>query len=148
MKRPGKTTQRILFIVIVAVVAVYQYFENPVPVTRNSTSEVRVQPADSVSNQWRAGEWVLVTGTVVRVLGDDNQGSRHQRFIIEFSGQRTLLVAHNIDLADRVPLAKGDTVTVRGQYEPNDRGGVIHWTHHDPQGGAGGWVEYRGGRYQ
>ena len=95
------------------------------------------------------GSWIEVTGFVKRLLSDDNDGSRHQRFIIDIGDRRTLLIAHNIDLAQRVPLREGDSVRVRGQYEWNDRGGVLHWTHHDPAGRhAEGYVEYRGRRYR
>ena len=89
-------------------------------------------------------------GTVVRVLRDDNEGSRHQRFILELSSGRTLLVAHNIDLAPRISgLRVGDNVSFYGEFEPNSQGGVIHWTHHDPQGRhVDGWLEHRGRRYQ
>ena len=61
-----------------------------------------------------------------------------------------LLVAHNIDLAPRVPgLAPGVTVRFHGEYEWNERGGVIHWTHRAPrEDHAHGWIEYRGRRYQ
>jgi hypothetical protein len=101
-------------------------------------------------NQWRAGQQVSGTGTVERVLSDDNDGSRHQRFILRLSSGRTLLIAHNIDLAPRVSsLSEGDTVSFYGEYEPNDKGGVIHWTHHDPQGRhTDGWLEHKGQRYQ
>ena len=38
----------------------------------------------------------------------------------------------------------GDRVHVRGMYEWNDLGGLVHWTHLDPQGVEdGGWVRYR-----
>lgn len=90
------------------------------------------------------GSWVEVTGFVKRLLSDDDEGSRHQRFIINIGNRRTLLIAHNIDLADRVPLGMGDRIRVRGMYEWNELGGLIHWTHHDPHGVEdGGFVRYR-----
>ncbi len=90
------------------------------------------------------------SGTVVRILPDDNDGSRHQRFILELASGRTLLIAHNIDLAPRIAsLRTGDTVEFYGVFETNDRGGVIHWTHHDPQGRhEGGWLLHEGRRYE
>jgi hypothetical protein len=91
---------------------------------------------------------VEVEGAVERLLADDNDGSRHQRFIVRLAGGRTLLVAHNIDLAERVPLGVGDRVRLRGEYEWSERGGVLHWTHHDPGGRrVGGWIEHAGTRY-
>lgn len=95
------------------------------------------------------GSWVEVTGFVKRLLSDDNEGSRHQRFIIDIGARRTLLIAHNIDLADRVPLGLGDRILVRGMYEWNELGGLVHWTHHDPHGVEdGGFVRYRAKDYQ
>ncbi len=98
----------------------------------------------------RSGEQTSGSGTVLRILADDNDGSRHQRFILEVAGGRTLLVAHNIDLAPRIAgLKVGDTVEFYGEYEWNDKGGVIHWTHHDPNGRhVGGWLQHGGRRYQ
>lgn len=85
-----------------------------------------------------------VTGFVRRLLSDDNDGSRHQRFILDIGAGRTLLIAHNIDLAERIPLGIGDRVRARGMYEWNDLGGLMHWTHHDPLGVEdGGYVRYR-----
>jgi hypothetical protein len=89
-------------------------------------------------------------GTVMKMLSDDNDGSRHQRFIIRLDSGRTLLVSHNIDLAPRIDgLRTGDTVAFYGEYEWNSKGGVIHWTHHDPQGRhPGGWIRHDGRTYQ
>ena len=90
------------------------------------------------------GSWIEVTGFVKRLLSDDNEGSRHQRFIIDIGGGQTLLIAHNIDLARRVPVGMGDRVRARGMYEWNDLGGLVHWTHHDPLGEEdGGYIRYR-----
>ena len=77
-------------------------------------------------------------------MRDDDDGSQHQRFIIDIGDGWTLLIAHNIDLAERVPVGMGDRVRVRGMYEWNDLGGLVHWTHEDPQSvEEGGWVQYR-----
>jgi hypothetical protein len=93
---------------------------------------------------------VQASGRVSRILADDNKGSRHQRFIVQLASGRTVLVAHNIDLADRVASIKsGDSVEFFGEYEWNERGGVIHWTHRDPQGvHEAGWIKHGGRTYQ
>ena len=38
------------------------------------------------------GSWIEVTGFVRRLLADDNDGSRHQRFILDIGNRRTLLI--------------------------------------------------------
>jgi len=89
-------------------------------------------------------------GMVLRVLADDLKGSRHQRFLVRLSSGRTLLIAHNIDLAPKIrTLKKGDAVEFYGEYEFNPKGGVIHWTHHDPDGRhPGGWIKHQGVTYR
>ena len=89
-------------------------------------------------------------GIVTKVLPDDHEGSRHQRFILKLGSGQTLLIAHNIDLAPRIgSLRVGDSVAFNGEYEWNSRGGVIHWTHHDPGGRhAAGWLKHGGQTYQ
>ena len=89
-------------------------------------------------------------GVVVRILPDDRDGSRHQRFILQLDSGQTLLISHNIDLAPRIAsLRKGDAVAFNGKYEWNPNGGVVHWTHHDPIGRhEAGWVEHNGRTYQ
>jgi len=89
-------------------------------------------------------------GTVIAILPDDTRGSRHQRFIIEMSSGHTLLIVHNIDLAQRInTLTKGDSVEFYGEYEWNEKGGLVHWTHHDPDGRhADGWIVHNSVKYQ
>jgi len=124
----------------------------------------RFDAVDSVGNLHSAGEDIFAsafrdhtsgiqvtgTGIVVKMLPDDNDGSRHQRFIVELPSGQTLLVAHNIDLAPRVAsLQAGDTVEFNGVYEWNSKGGIIHWTHHDPEGlHEAGWLRHNGIIYQ
>ena len=89
-------------------------------------------------------------GTVLRLLPDDLNGSRHQRFILQLGSGQTLLVAHNIDIAPRIDgLEVGDSVRFNGEYIWNAKGGVIHWTHHDPGGRhASGWLVHNGRTYK
>ncbi|MGI9283919.1 MAG: DUF3465 domain-containing protein [Pseudomonadales bacterium] len=92
--------------------------------------------------QQRSEVWFAETQFKLRKeLEDDNYGDRHQRFLVERAGLPSLLVAHNIDLAPRAPLSHGMTIYIKGRYEWNEKGGVIHWTHHDPQRREpGGWL--------
>lgn len=88
-------------------------------------------------------------GIVSKLLKDDNKGSRHQKFLVTINPQQTLLVAHNIDLAARVPLAIGDEISFYGEYVYNPKGGIIHWTHHAPDHDhVAGWILHRGVQYQ
>ena len=105
---------------------------------------------DAAYEDKRSNVQVQGSGAVARVLPDDNDGSRHQRFIIKLESGLTVLVAHNVDLAPRIDsLQEGDEVGYYGEYEWNQKGGVIHWTHHDPRGThVGGWLKHKGRTYQ
>lgn len=100
--------------------------------------------------QQHSNTQVTGEGIVQKVLPDDNQGSRHQRFILALPSGQTVLVAHNIDLAPRIAgLQVGDTVAFNGEYEWNPKGGVVHWTHHDPAGRhPDGWLRHAGRTFQ
>jgi hypothetical protein len=68
--------------------------------------------------------------------------------VLRVGGGQTLLIAHNTEVAGRVPLSLGDRARFRGSYEWNDLGGMVHWTHRDPMGHTdGGWIEFRNKRY-
>ena len=98
----------------------------------------------------RSNVQIQDNGVVTRVLADDNEGSRHQRFIIELGSGQTLMIAHNVDLAGRIDaLRERDRVAFSGEYEWNPQGGVIHWTHRDPAGRhVPGWIKHNGRMYQ
>jgi translation initiation factor IF-1 len=92
---------------------------------------------------------VTITARVYKILPDDTQGLPHQRFLLLLDNGTTVLVAHDTKLAPRVPINQGDIVQVHGEYIWNEKGGVIHWTHHSPNGRHfGGWIDYMGQRYQ
>ena len=91
--------------------------------------------------------WLETEGKVIKLLKDDLKGTPHQKFLIKLAPDITLLVAHNTALAKRAPLQQGDDIKIRARYEWNNRGGVLHWTHHDPKGKQeGGWI-YADGKY-
>lgn len=89
-------------------------------------------------------------GQVEQLLSDDLEGSRHQRFILRLESGQSLLVSHNIDVAPRIDtLQVVDQVRFRGEYEWNELGGIVHWTHDDPKDWhADGWLEHNGMRYE
>ena len=112
-----------------------------------------VAPAESAARRAfegeRSGVWLRAKGEVARILRDDREGRRHQRFILRLTDGQTLLISHNIGLAPRVPVRIGDEAEVFGRYEWNPRGGVVHWTHRDPAGRkAGGWIRHAGIEYR
>jgi hypothetical protein len=92
---------------------------------------------------------VTLGARVYKLLPDDRKGLPHQRFLIMLSNGTTVLIAHDIKLAPYIPLRQGDFVRIHGEYIWNTKGGVIHWTHHDPGGRhEGGWIDFNGQRYQ
>jgi hypothetical protein len=147
-----------LLLALIVVAAAYQFTVRgglPGPSTEHSAPTRAVESsaddvlAQAYENQ-QSNIQVRGQGTVQKILSDDNQGSRHQRFLLRLGSGQTLLVAHNIDLAPRIDsLREGDRVDFYGEYEWNNKGGVLHWTHRDPQGNhAHGWLEHGGRRYE
>lgn len=143
---------------IVALLIAYLAYEQlpqtsnaPVNGSQGQLSQAPVNQAlFSAMEGQRSDVQLEVVGTVVKILADDNDGSCHQRFLIRAGSGQTVLVAHNIDLAPRVAnLVIGDIVTIYGEYQWNPKGGVLHWTHHDPAGRhVGGWIKHEGQTYQ
>jgi len=73
-------------------------------------------------------------GKVIRLLPDDTDGIKHQRFIIQLASKQTLLISHNIDISTKIDiLSLNDLVEFYGEYIWNSEGGLVHWTHHDPE---------------
>lgn len=147
-----------LLLVAVALFAGYSFInsqpgsalnESQSPISGQSTGKSDVIIANAFSNH-ESNLQVSGQGIVSRLLPDDNSGSRHQKFIIELPSGQTLLISHNIDLASRInALREGDSVQFYGEYEWNEKGGVIHWTHRDPNGShVAGWLQHQGQRYQ
>ncbi len=106
-----------------------------------SVSTAKLTPdsgAQKIARAFRNKQSDMIVTTrakVVHLLPDDNVGIKHQNFLVEigFGRDLTLKVSHNTDLAPAMPLRKGDFVEIKGEYEYTEKGGVLHWTHHDPR---------------
>lgn len=151
-------------LLIAAVVLVYLGLtHSPINLLGKTTSVAPVAGAEFSNNQATNNQAIQAAfdnhesnvqiegrGIVIKLLLDDNEGAQHQKFIVKVNPDQTLLVAHNIDLAPRIAaLAQGDEITFSGEYEWNSKGGVVHWTHYDPQGQhVAGWIRHNGQTYQ
>ena len=139
-----------LLFVVVLVVAYFGWHQLAEPNIPESDARSTDSAPALEYGDWRSGQQVEGDGQVIRILSDDNEGSRHQRFIVRLENGQTLLMTHNIDIAPRVSSLKvGDSIAFFGEYEWNDKGGVIHWTHKDPQRRhVAGWIRHNGRLYQ
>lgn len=150
-------------VITFAVIFVWQlYVEQPAstvdPSTNQTTGQHQVDHNPATNNPQLLAAYndkvaklqVKGQGTIVKILKDDLEGSRHQRLLLRVNDNQTVLIAHNIDLAPRIPNPEvGDIVEFYGEYVWNNKGGVIHWTHKDPSGRhVDGWLKYQGKTYQ
>lgn len=155
--------KKILTLVIVGILALFEAYQEQ----KGGSKTERQTPSETISadnkrlshkvkntlqhayKNHQSDIQIQGTGIVERVLPDDLEGSRHQKFILRVGG-KTILIAHNIDLAPRIDgLRKGDSIEYYGEYEWDQRGGVVHWTHKDPRGRhESGWLKHKGKIYQ
>jgi Cu/Ag efflux protein CusF len=144
-----KFTKYILAGVAVTLYAFVQQLETHSPGI-SSVAQHSGITVQSAFNAQQSDLQIQGEGVVKKVLADDRKGSQHQKFILQVSPEQTVLVAHNIDVASRLPgIKRGDRVEFYGEYEWTTQGGVIHWTHHDRSGRhINGWLKYNGKKYQ
>ena len=143
--------KKILFLITAVVLAYSLLHEGSLSIPFISLSDSNIDDVlQEAYNKQESGLQVKGKGVVIKTLSDDLDGSRHQRFILRLDSGQTLLIAHNIDVAPRInDLMPGEIVEFYGEYEWNSKGGLIHWTHHDPSNKhVAGWLKYSGRTYQ
>jgi hypothetical protein len=100
----------------------------------------------------RSNVEVVADGTVTRVLGvAPGRVSPHEGFLLRLASGCSLVVRveANTDFTGPIPLAVGQRVSVKGEYEYYPLGGVVHWTHRDPRARhEGGYIESSGHLYE
>ncbi len=117
------------------------------PVSSNMSQEDQV--LQNAFQNKQSDVQVHGNGTVTKLLADDNDGSRHQRFILKLSSGQTLLISHNIDISTKIDtLSINNTLEFYGEYVWNSKGGLVHWTHHDPNHQhIDGWLKHNNIQY-
>lgn len=99
--------------------------------------------------QGRSGFMAELEAPVIKILPDDNEGSRHQRFLVKLASGQTVLIVHNIDLAPRVTGLEVDKrISAYGEYIWNEKGGLLHKTHINRGNAPDGWIRHEGRLYQ
>lgn len=145
-----KASRKFFQIAVIAIAVGYAAWMEFGPAARSVTEIASDNSAinAAIANR-RSDTQVSGSGTVIKVLPDDNRGSRHQRFLVKLPSGNVILIAHNIDLAPRIPdLTRGDSIAFYGEYEWNDKGGVVHWTHKDPGNRhPHGWLQHEGRKF-
>ena len=91
---------------------------------------------------------VEVTGQVVRLIQPENLGPDLQQFQMRTPAGQLLLVEHNTSGFSHVPVGIRDEVTVRGNYQWSELGGIIDGTQRDTSlKRRHGWIEHEGTKY-
>jgi len=95
---------------------------SPGPATEQRTSPLVDDPIGRAFASGASDVQVEGEGKVIRVLADDLDYSRHQRFIVQLASGQTLLITHNINIAPRIDgLEVGDSVRFNGEYVWNEK---------------------------
>lgn len=103
---------------------------------------------ESAFHTRNTGQRVQLRGVVRNVLPDE-RAPRLQRLTLELDGGRKLLVTHDLEASERVPVAVGDEIELCGRYEWNNRGGLVSGTHTgSAEDGARGWILHAGTDYR
>lgn len=146
MKRKGRgsvITTGIIVFVSVSLVGGWTWHSIP-----SYTFEPGNHIAEKAYYEQRTGMMVEVTGKVIRILGYNKPDSDFQWFEMKTPNGQHILIGHNNDSSDSIPLFVQDEVTVRGEYEWTERGGTIRSTQRDSSlQRRHGWIAHKDKRY-
>lgn len=112
-----------------------------------SAQSLSGQPQQTIINS-------IFTGTVTEKLPDDNNGLKHEVFMLKLTNSKyvgkVIKVAHDTSFAPYVPLAVGDTLEIKGDFLPDATPDmVLHWTHKsDNPKHPSGYIKLNGKIYE
>lgn len=154
-------------LVLLAFTLVFSSFDTAEAKRRNSQEQVENRDQNSNSgssqavdnstndsdivravNDQRRVNFVEGGGMVVtKVLPDDNNGLKHQKWVVRLSNGKTMQAVYNSDMCPRVPVKVGDVVAMGGMFLWTNTGALLHWLHHDPRGNRPDGYVFVNGKY-
>jgi hypothetical protein len=85
---------------------------------------------------------------ILKLPDEDNYGNA-QKFLVVLENGHRLLISHDLEISTRVPIVVNSLIRVKGEYDWNETGGMVHWTHRDINNERdGGWIELNNHRYR
>ena len=103
----------------------------------------------SAWQQKRSNIHVQFEARVILKLPDEDDYDNSQKFLVVLENGHRLLISHDLDFSTRVPILVNSLIRVKGEYDWNGTGGMVHWTHKDISDQRdGGWIELNNQRYQ
>ncbi|NUN05797.1 MAG: DUF3465 domain-containing protein [Bdellovibrio sp.] len=85
--------------------------------------------------------------TVTKVLPNDEDGRKHQKWMVRLSNGNTMQAVYNSDMCPEVPVKVGDVIAMGGMFLWTNSGPMLHWLHHDPRGNRPDGYVYVNGKY-
>jgi hypothetical protein len=97
-----------------------------------------------------SGVQLSLEGKISRVFSSMETEAGQQKFSLQLAQGQVVTVIHDVRLGSAIEdLAEGEIIEVFGEYQWAPDGGVIHWTHRDPEGNRqAGWVRYKDRLYR
>ncbi len=98
--------------------------------TETKNQLVYVNYKESTKNKKPAAENAIFQAIVTKLLPDDNDGLKHQLFMIRITSEKyqgaIVKVAHNTGVAPQVPVQIGSIVEIKGDFLANESPMVLH----------------------
>jgi hypothetical protein len=97
-----------------------------------------------------SGVQLSMEGKISRVFSAGETDAGQQKFVLQLAQGQSVTVIHDATLGAAIEgLAVGETIEVSGEYHWTADGGIMRWTHRNPEDNRqAGWVNYKGRLYR
>ncbi|MBC7465045.1 MAG: DUF3465 domain-containing protein [Bdellovibrio sp.] len=140
-----------LISLVLLILVFWNFFKSKAP----TVAEVETKPASELTAfekglDCKCDQSFVITPAlkVIKKLKDDNQGIRHQKWLVQSPAGQIILFVHNLELCQPLDIEKNDMVQLAGEFKWTDKGALIHWAHFDPKKKRpDGYVEFKRRKY-